>query len=208
MNLTLQKRRLHGETLKDLDLRGLDLSNAQAHGATIEECTFTDCDFSLADLSGVTFEGCSFIHCDLRMTNFHMSKIRRVRFERCDLRRAIFAGVHPIDRVVFEECELQYSSFAESTIRAAAWLRSNLHGADLRFMECNEANFEGSNLWNAQVRIGCTFWSSHFDARNADLFVAMAARLHPDTGKANDLQELAGPAYNTLTRLMESRDPL
>lgn len=207
MTITLEKRRMQGLEYRDLDVKGLDMSSCLAYGASFLECMFIECDFSLADLQATTMEGCTFLDCQFLLANFRGAKIRRTRFERCDMKQSMFVAVHPLDRVVFEECHLQYSSFFDSTVRAAAWLRCNLHGSDLRVMETNEANFQGSNLWNAQVRLGCTFFDSTFDTRNADMFIGMAARLHPDTGKKEALRELAGTAYNTVSRLMDRRDP-
>lgn len=202
--LTLMKRRLQGQSFLDQDIRDLDLSSILASGATFRRCRLTNVDMSLGDFRSTTWEDCTLSNCKLSMTNWSGSNLRQVRFENCELRHAAFLGVHPIDRVVFDRCNLHYSTFLDSTVRVVAFPGSNLHGADLRFIECESANFEGAVLWGAHQQFGCAFWNGTFDERSMRVFVAMIARRFPDETRQRILEEVAGvKAVALVERMMK-----
>jgi uncharacterized protein YjbI with pentapeptide repeats len=205
MTITLQKRRLQGLTFKGETYNGLDLSSMSASGSKWDSCIFKDCEASLSDLSSAQFTDCKFSGGVVHAAAFRQVSMRHVTLIGVDLRHSSFYGGVFRD-VLFLNCRLQYSSFADATVRSLLLLDSNLHGADLRFMEANHVDFRGSNLWNAQVQIGCSFFNGGFDAKQCDFFTGMVARVHPDEKKAKILSDSAGKQKRVLSRLMDDRD--
>jgi len=199
------KRRVQGQKFEGQTYDALDLSSMQGFGTSWVGCRFISCDLAGSDLRNSNFDSCHFFECDLMLANFSGgSQLRHVTFEGCRMKQSVFAGVHPIDDVSFRACQLHYSSFLDSTVRSISFLDSNLHGADLRFIECAEAEFQRSVLWNASVQLGCQFLGTQntFDSRSADLFVGMVARLHPSEEKRAILAEIAGEEMRVVERLM------
>jgi len=202
-SLTLKKRRVQGQTFENEIYEKLDLSCMMAYGSTWRGVTFISCDLSLADFTANTLEDVHFFDCDLAQASFRGAKLHHVIFEGCRAKLSQFAGVHPLDDVLFKDCALQYSSFADSTVRDARFVDTNLHGADLRFIECAKPPvFEGCNLWGASVTLGCTFFNGIFDERSANLFAGMLARVHPREEARTLLREIAGKQMASVERLM------
>lgn len=204
MSMTLGKRRMQGHRYDGEKFENLDLSSLDAFESVWVGCTFLNCDLTLGNMQKVDLSGCTFESCDLRAVNFMGARIRQVRFESCDLRQSAFVGVTPLDRVVFQSCRLQYASFYNSTARDSEFNESNLHGADLRFVESQRLKYIGSNLWGAYVQIGCQFFSSEFDERQCDLFTGMVARKQPNEEKKRILTETAGVSAKIVDRLLST----
>jgi len=208
-SLTLMKRRIQGQKFEGQDYTKLDLSSMLAFGSSWIDCNFASCDLSLADLRNSVFESCRFFDCDLPIANFSGgSQLRHVVFEGCRMKQSIFSGVHPFVDVAFQDCELHYSTFADSTVREIWFVDSNLHGADLRFVECGKAVFQRCVLWNASVQFGCQFFGTQnsFDERSADLFAGMLGRLHPREEARTLLAGIAGGEMRVVERLMASQE--
>jgi uncharacterized protein YjbI with pentapeptide repeats len=206
VNITLQKRRLHGLTFKNENFTGLDLSSSVAFGSVWTGCEFSECELVLSDFQTAKFTDCAFTKCNVSASVFRSTQMRRVKFIDCDLRHSSFAVATPMIDVSFWDCQMQYSIFIDATARSVLFMHSNLHGADLRFIEANHVDFRGSNLWNAHVQIGCPFFNGVFDARQADLFTGMVARVHPNEERATILRDQAGKQYDVVSRLMDDRE--
>ncbi len=204
MRLTLQKRRLQGQTYEGQTFERLDLSNMLAYGSQWKDCAFIDCDLTLSDMRKARLEDVRFLNCDLHLTDFSGSELRRVAFEICRMKRASFAGIHPIEQTSFEGCQAQYSSFYESTLRDVTFTDTNLHGADLRFMENHKATFSGSNLWGTSIALNCSLFGDgvSFDDRSVNLFLALAARKCQDEEKKRRIEEMIGSAASVVDRLV------
>lgn len=202
MPLTLTKRRNQGQIYKDQEFSNMDLSSMLSFGSAWANCTFNNCDLSLSDFANNTIKNCRFVNCDLRLSNFRGSIISNVTFKGCNLRQAVLAGVHPLEAVGFFDCQMHYSSLFDSTVKGAHFISCNLHGADLRPIENTGWLFEDCVLWNASFNLGCTFLRGVFDERSVNLFVAMAARVHPKEESATILKKLAGKEMALVDRLM------
>lgn len=209
-SLTLMKRKLQGyrhpPAEPDTVLTGLDMRNTLAFQSAWEEVTFDDCKFGLSDFRGSVWKEAAFFRCDLPACNFAGAMLEGVEFRDCDMDQLAFGGA-VLRGVTFHHCRLQYAQFGDATLRAGvAFLNCNLHGADLRFIEAEAPDFRGSNLWGAQVGIGCSFFNGKFDDRQAMLFAAMLARCDPDPERAKALQALAGERQvKMVERLMEEK---
>lgn len=204
-SLSLIKRRVQGQTFEGQTYENMDLSSMLAFGSKWFNCTFNNCDMSLADLRSSQVEGCLFMDCQMAVVNFAGgAAIRHCVFDGCKMKQAIFAGVSPLDDVRFTRCAMHYSTFYDATVREITFDGSNLHGADLRFIESHGVSFRDSVLWNAAITLGCQSLGTQntFDQRSADLFIAIVARLHPDQEKSRILRELAGEQLATVERLM------
>ncbi len=206
MSLTLKKRRIQGQTFTNQVFERMDLSSMLAFGSTWEGCTFVSCDLSPSDFRNNKLIDCRFLDCDMKLTSFFGATLRLVTFERCSLKNSNFSGIHPLDGVTFKDCQMQDSVFTDSTVREIDFNGCNLHNADLRFIECaNPPRFVGSNLWNASVKLGCTFFGGTFDERSCNLLLAMLARVHPSEEKSMILEKLAGKSLGVIRRLMDGR---
>lgn len=205
MSLTLKKRRIQGQTFTNGVYERMDLSSMLAFGSVWEGCTFVSCDLSLADFTNNRLTDCRFVDCDLPLACFRGSTMRLVTFEGCRAKQANFSGIHPLDGVKFLDCKLNYATFFDSTVREIIFRNCNLHGADLRFIECaTPPAFNRCNLWGASVTFGCQFWNGLFDERTADLFLAMLARVHPSEDKSIILEKIAGASLGVVKRLMDN----
>lgn len=204
VNLVRLKRRAQGQNVVGQKFERADLSTLAAFGSTWEGCTFDSCDLSLANFTANTFTGCRFVDCEMPIVCFTNSKMRHVRFDRCRIKKALLNEIHPLDDVHFVDCEMHESSFYGSTVREAVFVGTNLHGADLRWLECHSATFKDVVLWGASVQFGCQFFSTQntFDERSVNLFVGMVARLHPNEEKRTLLRDLAGKEMSVVERLM------
>lgn len=202
--LTAIKRRIQGQTFEGQTHIHLDLSSMLAYGSIWRDCQFVDCDFTLADLRSAKFERVKFTSCVLHAVNFSGSEMRGVFFDSCRMKQAVLAGIHPLERVTLEDCQAQYASFADSTLRDVSFVRTNLHGADLRFMENHKAMFDDCNLWGALISLNCALFGDgvSFDERSVNLFMALIARKHPDEKKRVELEEMAGTAVAVVDRLV------
>ncbi len=205
-SIVTRKRRLQGFQGNDETYTSLDLGDISAWGSRWVNCTFDRCDLTLADFGGATyFEKCEFRDCDLVGASFRAAQIRGSVFRGCNLRRVAFVGCSPIEATTFIDCNMKQASFFEATVVDTGFLNSNMHGADLRFIETIGVDFRGSNLWGAAVNFGCTFWNGKFDARTVGLFAGMLARVHPEPEASKILKDLAGKNYDVACRLMDAR---
>jgi len=198
-----RKRRLQGFQASDQRYSGLDLGDISAFQSKWVNCVFDNCDLTLADFSGSEFEKCDFAKCDLTGASFRAARIRETEFVSCKLRRVAFTGCSPLKVVDFQNCDMRLASFYDATVEQANFIDSNLHGADMRFIEASQVTFNGSVLWGVAVNIGCQFWNATFDERSAGIFTAMAARIHPDPESAKILREVSGKHYEVARRLMD-----
>lgn len=158
-----------------------DFSRSEFFGGMWDQC-----EAPMVQMGGCVLDGCEFVDCNLEQAVFVGSILKDVRFVRC---------------------RLAYSSFAGATIRSAEFVKSNLHGADLDFIENNHAVFDDCDLWGARASLGCQFWNGTFDERTCDRFVAMVARIHPDPDKRARLEGVAGNQLRVVKRLMDRREP-
>lgn len=206
-SLTLIKRRIQGQSFEGQSYENLDLSCMAAYGSKWVDCSFVGCDMEMADLQNSRLEDVRFVDCTLNLSNFsNGSQLRRVVFESCKLKMAAFSGIHPMDDVRFLDCSAQYASFFNSTVRQLLFSGTNLHGADLRFMENHVALFQDCNLWGAHITLGCQIFGDGvgFDERSVNLFLALAARKHPNPEIRSKLEEMAGAAVGVVDRLVSA----
>lgn len=204
MSLQGMKRRAQGSRLVGESYKGLDLRSMSAYSSVWIDVRFDDCKMQLADMSGSTLTNVTFESCRIPLGNFSRATLENVRFVYCDIEQGVFAGAVLKD-AVFDNCRLAYSTFQAATVRFACFLDSNLHGADLDYIECNEARYPGSNLWGVKAAFGCAFYNGSFDDDQIGLFAAMLARLKNSMGSTRivTLDELAAPKMAVVERLMK-----
>src|SRR5438876_11689202 len=202
------KRRAQGQTWEGETFKSLDLSSTLAFGSKWDGCTFESCDLTKAEFPTAKFNNCIFYDCDLLAASFQATQMHHVIFENCRAKHSVFAGATPLDDVRFLNCQLHYSTFYDSTVNSMRFADTNLHGADLRYIECREpVVYDGVVLWGAQTAFGCQFWNGQFDERSVNLFLALVARKHQDVDKRKMLEEMAGATnVGIVERLMGERD--
>ncbi len=200
------KRRFQGQELLNESFKGTDLRSMAAFQARLLGSQFYECKFGVSDLRNTVINGCLFNECSMQLVNFGVASIRGCRFVNCDLEQASFAG-SILEDVTFDGCRLAYSTFAGATLRENVRFHgSNLHGADLDFIEASHPNFEGSNLWGVKQPLGCAFWNGKFDAEHVQYFAGMLARMSNDRATRSRLLDIAGDKGPVVERLMGGQD--
>jgi uncharacterized protein YjbI with pentapeptide repeats len=127
---------LHGQDLKEVRLRGKDLSNANLRGADLRKANLVDTNMRGADLS--------------------FAKLQKADLRRAHLDGASFEGAH------LEDANLEDADMAGSRLPRAHLRRANLEitgltsscmaGADLRHADLTGADLAGAVLTGADVR--------------------------------------------------------
>ena len=195
------KRKLQGQSFIGETFERQDLRSMSSYGSKWEKCKFIECKMSLADMSVSSFIECEFQDCDMMLSGWARTQIRRSVFLSCNLEQANFSG-GVLEDVHFTECRLCYSTFADATIRKVKFSFANLHGADLRYIECHDADYQHAVLWGAAIQANCNFFQATFDERSIGLFAALLARVYPDGKTKEVLADLAKDHTKTVERLM------
>ena len=204
-SLVKHKRRLHGYSGSAAKHENLDLRSAQAFGSVWKDYDFIRCNLSGANFQNATFENVRFDDCTGLLCNLSMCKMSGVKFLGGWWEQAIFT-VGILKSVTFQTVNLSYSSFAETLVTNLGFPDSNLHGADLRFLEAFGVDFRGANLWGAAMSLGCQFFNGKFDEKQCQMFQALVARRYPVEYIGDRMRVLAGAQADLVDRLMRSED--
>jgi uncharacterized protein YjbI with pentapeptide repeats len=200
------KRRMQGHVQQGGVFTGSDLRSGQAFQSVWENVTFDDARLSMVDFRGSKWVNCHLVKTAFYGANFNAATLNGVVIDGCDGEQASFVGA-VLRNVTFTNCRLAYASFAGATLHDVVFDSCNLHGANLIAAETSGVQYAKSNLWSAEVQLGCSFWNSGFGVADCERFAALLARIHPDPAAKEILVKLAGArTYNAVCRLMESQD--
>lgn len=163
---------LVGETFKDRNWSGWNLS-----GADFRNCSFENVKFDTSTLHGANFEhakisSCTFLAAQLPQARFISASLNNVSFERALLTSAYFgnASCPPIQGqrgpLKFAQASLESATLSEARFQNADFSGSNLRGAEFMRADVSYANFSGARLENAHMR-----WANldFADLRSANL---------------------------------------
>ena len=204
-SLTLQKRRLYGHLAEGKTFANLDLRSSHAFNSVWRKCIFTSCDFSASNFTSAQFIDCIFTDCTMMLTAFNIARFDACIFSNCTLEQANFTAAILGD-TAFDECRMTCAVFFDAMPTRMGMTGCNLHGADLRFLYSGGVDFQGSNLWGAQVGIGCGFFNGSFDDRQCRIFLAMIARRYTESDTRDKLREMAGKEMALVERLMREQE--
>jgi len=126
-----------GATFDDLDLQGIDFSQAILVDTNFLNCNLTGANFDRADLLGATLDGsaltcASFIRADLDGTYLRRTELSRANFSRAHIRG----------------CTFQDSVLTDATFHAASIFGADFTGVDMDFdlSKATMAWVTGTNL--------------------------------------------------------------
>jgi uncharacterized protein YjbI with pentapeptide repeats len=202
VSLQSMKRRAQGFQATGEKYERQDLRSLSSYLSNWTNCAFTDCEMGLADLNTSKLTGVVFNGCRLYGSNFNMATLTDVSFIDCDLEQASFRNA-VMRGVSIGRTRGAYSSFAGATMKTVRFWKTNLHGADLDFVEGKSVEFDDCNLWSAKASFGCAFYSSTFDETSAQRFAAMLGRVYPTQDGREKLKALAGFQFRIVDRLMK-----
>lgn len=178
---------------------GMDLRSMQAFGAEWVNSRFSGCKMGLADMRNVRLTETVLIGCSAYASNFLGATLRSCDIAETDFEQSVFSG-SVIEDVVFTQCRFSFSTFAGATLKGKVrFLGCDFRGADLDFLESENVEFDGCNMWGIRVNFGCSFWNSRFDRKTVQMFAGLLARLDDDPR----LVEYAGDRLPLLKRVMD-----
>ncbi|MGY1436635.1 pentapeptide repeat-containing protein [Streptomyces reniochalinae] len=185
--------------LRNVDLRGADLSDGYFVGLDFSESDLREADYSASHLHGVSFrgaliDGTCFIESLMDGCFLNDAKGSNTNFDSADLSRAWFSG-----------CEFHQADFSGADLWASHWTDSSIHESnfersDLRFsMIMNStmgSSFFRSTKWAVARVAGSNYPDSDFQDSNLDWAIIVAG----------DLSETRGVEASLLQKAMISAD--
>lgn len=203
-SLVGRKRRLQGHVQHGGHVYEADLRSVQAFQSVWENVEFDHSRLSMGDFRASKWVNCKITKTTLYGGNFNAATLHGVVVTDCDAEQASFAGAVLRD-IVFRDCRLAYSSFVGATLHNVIFVDCNLHGSDLDYAEATGVQYSKCNLWSAKTAFGCTFWNSGFDVETCNRYLALIARVYPNTETQKALTAIAGEAtYKAVSRLMDT----
>ncbi len=161
----LERRRGAGVSLKNTDLREVDLSLLHLERSDFGGALFDGLRMPLARFSHSSFEKASMIKVQLDLAqlvgarfqqtrldeaNLTGSNFSQAQFRSCRLTRASMMGT-TLTHTVFDNCDLAGAIFVNAKLQKTRFLKSDLRGAVFGLGAMEGVDFMGSNLDGAYV---------------------------------------------------------
>lgn len=136
VQLDLSPIHLEGRTIKQANLRKMNLSNS-----TFDHCLFEQCNFNASTLDHSSFKKTNFVDCQIQRANLKHADLSSAIFEKSflvesDLSHAV--AFH----ASFKQCNLRSSNLFSVNLRA-----SNCKQSDMTRCNLSDSDMTGANLW-------------------------------------------------------------
>jgi len=178
-SVQLKKTIIYGCTFEECIFKSASISGCQFLRCTFLECTLNSNDayhkttFSNCIMDGTRFNRLNmnffkFIDCSMKKCQFRQSFMDNCNFMRCNNHRTLFH--FRMNNCLFEECDLSASKISALDVIRLQCIGCNLESAILRDIDFRWANFEKSNLKNADFERSlfkfCSFRDNNLKGTN------------------------------------------
>lgn len=156
----LSTRKLENGKFEQVDLSGLDFTNARLQeacfsGANLQGCTFKNADLSRATFESANIAGAKFQLCAARDANFFYCDMNSAEVSNCDFKRAFMKGSNAtdvkIENVNFNYTNIQYGKWDGAAIENATFNYADLEGVSLARAEMHKVQMQHAILDKAII---------------------------------------------------------
>lgn len=149
-NMELRGVDLSGAKLVRADLTSAWLAGADLTGACLEECRFDGAEADGLRLTGAQLLGCSFTHAKLHGAHLADADLTGSNLTNCGLRKAVLSGVRG-RKVLMEEASLEEATLSGAALQDVNLRCADLRGTDLRGADLRHADLTGALLDSADL---------------------------------------------------------
>ena len=134
----VERRINRGESLKEIDMTGLNLDDLNFEGSIFYKCKLTGSRINSSNFAFSRFEACLFNECEMQECNLQESSFVECDFSKTDLRDSILIEAN------FRQTVLHSTDFSGSFLQDVVLIEARGDLCNFSFSTLNESNLNGA----------------------------------------------------------------